>query len=124
MTTEFFYKAKDNLNVAQWCFENGYYDACANRAYYAALQAAVAALADKGIKRDRIDHKWVQAEFAGKLVKSRKIYPTKLKSYLPDMQMVRDDADYSDENVSRKLASGQLSKAREMLTMIGKELKL
>jgi len=124
MTTEFFYKAKDNLNVAQWSFDNGYYDACANRAYYAALQAAVAALADKGIKRDRIDHKWVQADFAAKLIKSRKIYPTKLKSYLMDMQRIRDYADYSGENISRKKAAEQLRKSEEILTMIGKELKL
>lgn len=86
------------------------------------MQAAVAALADNGIKRDRIDHKWVQAEFAGKLIKSRKIYPTKLKSYLTDMQMVRDNADYSDENISRKKAAEQLSMAGEMLSMIEKEL--
>jgi len=123
MTTDFFYKAKDNLKVAQWSFDNGYYDACANRAYYAALQAAVAALADKGIKRDRIDHKWVQAEFSGKLIRSRKVYPTKLKSYLMDMQRVRDDADYSGENISRKKAAEQLRKSEEMLTMIGKEFK-
>ena len=100
----------------------GFYDACANRAYYAALQATVAALEDKGIKRDRIDHKWVQAEFSSKLIHSRKIYPSKLKSYLPDMQAIRNDADYSDEGVRKKLAFEQLCMAKEMLTLIGKEL--
>ena len=123
MTTEFFSKAEDNLNVARLCFDNGFYDACANRAYYAALQAAVAALGACGITKDRIEHKWVQAEFSSKLIKSRKIYPAKLKSYLPDMQMVRDDADYSDDSISRKLASEQLFMAKEMLSIIGKELK-
>lgn len=122
MTTEFFRKAKDNLNVAQLCFDNGYYDACANRAYYAALQAAVAALEDKGIKKDRIEHGWVQAEFAGKLIRSRKIYPTKMKTYLLDMQVVRNDADYSDEGVSKKEANQQLRKSEEFLTLIEKEL--
>ncbi len=52
MTTEFFQKAKNNLNAAQLYFDNGFYDACANRAYYAALQAAVAALEDKGLKKE------------------------------------------------------------------------
>ena len=122
MATEFFHKAEDNLNVARLCFDNGYYDACANRAYYAALQAAVAALEDKGIKRERIDHKWVQAEFSGKLIHSRKIYPIKLKAYLPDMQSVRNDADYSDEGVSKKDADRQLRKSEEFLKLIGKEL--
>ncbi len=123
MTTEFFCKAEDNLNVARLCFDNGFYDACANRAYYAALQAAVAALADKGIKKDKIDHRSVQAEFSSKLIRSRKIYPQKMKSYLMDMQMVRNDADYSGESVSKKQASEQLRMAGEMLTMIGKELR-
>jgi uncharacterized protein (UPF0332 family) len=122
MTTEFFYKAKNNFNAAQLCLDNGFYDACANRAYYAALQAALAALADKGIKRDRVEHKWVHADFAGKLIRSRKIYPTKLKSYLPDMQIIRDWADYKSENISRKRASEQLLMAKEMLTLIEKEI--
>ena len=122
MTTEFFSKAEDNLNVAQLCFDNGFYDACANRAYYAALQAAVAALADKGITRDKIEHKWVHAEFAGKLIRSRKIYPSKLKSSLSDMQIIRDWADYKSENVSRKRASEQLLMAKEMLDLIEKEI--
>jgi len=57
MKSEFLIKAKDNLNAAQMCFENGFYDSCANRAYYAVFHAAIAALADRGIKRDKIDHK-------------------------------------------------------------------
>jgi len=122
MTTEFFYKAKNNLNAARLCFDNGCYDACANRAYYAALQAAVAALADKGIKRDRVEHKWVHADFAGKLIRSRKIYPAKLKSFLPDMIAVREQADYKAESVSKQEAAHQLRKSEEFLTIVEKEL--
>ncbi len=48
MKTEFLAKAEENLTAAQVCFENGLFNACANRAYYAALHAAVAALAHKG----------------------------------------------------------------------------
>jgi len=36
---EFLNKAEENLTAAQICFENGLYNACANRAYYAALSA-------------------------------------------------------------------------------------
>jgi len=36
---EFLNKTKENLTAAQVCFENGLFNACANRAYYAALQA-------------------------------------------------------------------------------------
>jgi len=38
------------------------------------------------------------------------------------MQMVRDNADYSGENISRKKAAEQLRMAGEMLSMIEKEL--
>jgi len=122
MTTDFFYKAKDNLKVAQWSFDNGYYDACANRAYYSALQSAIAALADNGIKRERMEYKWVQAEFAGKLIKSRKVYPAKLKSYLPEMLAIREKADYKTDKVNKKKAAEQLCMAKEMLNLIEKEI--
>jgi len=98
---EFLNKAKENLTAAQVCFDNGLFNACANRAYYAALQAAIAALAHRGIKRDKIDHGQVQADFSRELINRRKIYPSKFKSYLPDIQFVRNQADYSGENVSK-----------------------
>ncbi len=123
MKTGFFNKAKANLKVAQICFENGFYDACANRAYYAALQSAIAALADKGVKKPKADHKQIQADFSEKLVKRQKIYPARLKSYLMDMQGVRNQADYTDEGISRNLASQQISKASEMIASIEKELE-
>jgi uncharacterized protein (UPF0332 family) len=33
--TGFKEKARQNLTVAEWCDQQGYYDACCNRAYYA-----------------------------------------------------------------------------------------
>ena len=122
MKTEFLNKARENSRVAQICFDNGFYNACANRAYYAAFHVAIAVLADKGRKSDKNAHKWVQATSIGQLIKRRKIYPTKLRSYLMNMQAIRNQADYTDENVSKRLASQQLSKAKEMLQSIEKEL--
>ncbi len=68
------------------------------------MQAATAALAHKGIRRDKINHGQVQADFSGELIKRRKIYPAKFRSYLYDMQLVRNKADYSADNISRKRA--------------------
>jgi uncharacterized protein (UPF0332 family) len=121
---EFLSKAKENLTAAQICFDNGLFNACANRAYYSALQAAVAALVHRGICRDKIDHGQVQADFSGELIKRRKIYPAKLKSYLPDMQLVRNQADYTAKQISRKVARLWLSNLEEMLGLIGKEIEL
>jgi uncharacterized protein (UPF0332 family) len=119
---EFLNKAEENLTAAQICFDNGLYNACANRAYYAALHAAIAALAHRGIRRDKIDHGQVQADFSNELINRRKIYPAKLKSYLPDIQFVRNKADYTDGNVGRKVVSQLLSKVREMSGLIEKEV--
>ncbi|MCP4345618.1 MAG: HEPN domain-containing protein [Desulfobacterales bacterium] len=122
MKQEFFSKAKENLKIAQMSFDNECYNACANRAYFAAFQAAVAALADKGIRNEKNDHAWVQSEFNFRLIKRQKIYPAKLKSYLLDMQHVRNIADYSLKNISKKLAREQLSQAAKMIYAIEKEL--
>jgi len=45
-----------------------------------------------------------------------------LKSYLPDIQFVRNKADYTDGNVGRKVVSQLLSKVREMSGLIEKEV--
>ncbi|MEE4357279.1 MAG: HEPN domain-containing protein [Desulfococcaceae bacterium] len=122
MKTEFLAKAKENLAAATICFDGSLYNACANRSYYSALQAAVAALDHKGIRRDKIDHGQVQADFSGGLIKRRKVYPSRLKSYLSDMQFIRDKADYTDKNVSSKIAERMLGKLKEMVGIVEKEI--
>ena len=122
MKTEFLAKAEENLTAAQVCFENGLYNACANRTYYAALHAAVAAPAHRGIKRDKINHGQVQADFSGELIKRRKVYPSRFRSCLPDLQFVRNQADYSSEDVSRKRAYKRLSLSEELTGFVEKEI--
>ena len=122
MKYEFMEKAEENLAAAKICFQNGLYNACANRAYYAAFQAAKSTLANRGIKKEKRAHKRVQAEFSGMLIRKRKVYPGRLKSYLMQMQIVRDRADYSEQNVNKKTAWRQFGKAEEMVTLIKREL--
>ncbi|MDM8525703.1 HEPN domain-containing protein [Desulfococcaceae bacterium HSG8] len=123
MVTEFLTKAEENLEAARLCADSGLYNASANRAYYAALQAAVAALADKGIKkRNKIDHGAVQADFNSLLIRKQKVYPARLKSRLLSMQSLRDQADYEPGNVSMKQASRQIAKSEEMVAIIKKEI--
>jgi len=119
---EFFEKAEENLHAAKLLFDSGYYNACANRAYYAGLHAALAALESKGFKRDRIDHGLVQADFAQKLVRRQKFYPGKFRSYLSDMQSVRDQADYSVRKISKKLACIQIAQSEQLVEIIRKDL--
>src|SRR5262245_30435176 len=86
-------KAQANLAVAQYCFANGFYEASANRAYCAAFQAAVAALAAQGVRSSKNEHKWVQASFAAELIHRRKIFSSRFKSFLSDMLRLRNLAD-------------------------------
>ncbi len=124
MKAEFLKKALDNLSVARYCFEHGYYDAVANRAYCAAFQAAVAALAHIGVITEKREHKWVQASFSRELIRRRKVYPGAVASFLSDMLNVRNLADYSENSISVKIASRQLARAEELIKLIHAEVKL
>ena len=124
MITIFLEKSLENLAVAEWTFENGHYNACANRAYYAMFQAAIAALASVGItpKTEIINHGWVQGTFARELTSRRKMFPG-MASYLNDVRLVRNIADYGQEKVNRRRASQVLRVARTMVEAIRKELE-
>jgi len=100
---------------------NRYYNACANRAYFAAFQAAIAALSFYSIESEKNEHSWVQSEFSLRLIKRQKIYPDRIKSYLPDMQESRNKADYSEKDVGKKVAYRQLLRASEIIHLIEKE---
>lgn len=115
-------KARENLAAAKICFDNGHFNACANRAYYSALHAAITALSREGIRRSKIDHARVQADFSGELIKRRKIYPIRFRSYLSDMQYIRDKADYTLSSVSSKMAKRILSKLEEWIELIETEV--
>lgn len=104
MKQEFLDKAKENLNIAQLSFDRGCYNACANRAYFGAFQAAVVALSAHGIQSGKNEHAWVQSEFNLQLIKRKKVYPSKLRTYLLDMQDIRNKADYSEKNISKRIA--------------------
>lgn len=124
MITIFLEKSLENIAVAEWAFENGHYNACVNRAYYAMLQAAIAALANVGItpKTEVINHGWVQGTFARELISRRKIFPG-MGNYLNDVRIMREIADYKQEMGSRRKASQVLRTARTMVEAIRKELK-
>jgi uncharacterized protein (UPF0332 family) len=122
MTKEFLHKAEENLAVAEYSLANKHYNASTNRAYYAAFQAAIAALADAGIKHPKNPHSWVQAQFSGVLVARRKLYPAKLVSFLLPMQMQRDKADYETTQISKNIADVQVRQAIEFVSFISERL--
>lgn len=118
MIEEFLAKAQENLEDAEAALQSGRYNASANRAYYAAFQAAIAALASEHIRNDKNPHSWVQSQFSERLIKARKYYPSRLASYLPDMQRIRDNADYKTTMLNKKTAKDQYQKSKELLSFI------
>lgn len=86
------------------------------------LHEAVAALAAIGIRTEPVSHKAAQANFSAELIQRRKVYPSRMKSYLTELQDARNDADYRSRSVSKNLASKQLLKAKEFVNQIVKEV--
>jgi uncharacterized protein (UPF0332 family) len=102
-------KARDNIAVAEAALAARHYDAVANRAYYAAFQAAVAALWVEGIRPPRdqhgtLSHTAVQGEWAGRLVYRRKRYAPQLRTALTVLYEWRVKGDYRVQHVDTREA--------------------
>ena len=98
-------EARESLAGAESELANGRYNNATNRAYYAAFQAAVGALIAAGIVRRNLGHDNVQAQFAGQLINRRKQYSGDLRSVLPELAIIRLQADYEPRMVSSSTAS-------------------
>jgi uncharacterized protein (UPF0332 family) len=117
-------KANENLAAAQLCFDHGHINACANRLYYGMFQAGIAAMVKHGLLKPdaEVGHDWLQANFAGQLIRHRKVFPAKFRSFLYEVYRVRVEADYKLSFVSKKVAAGELKKAKEFINAITLEV--
>ncbi len=110
-------RAEENLQAASLLFQAGLYNASANRAYYSAFHAAAAFILANGLIVE-IDHRKVQALFNTEFINRRKILPAQYKALLPEMQKVRNNADYEAEGVSKTKANEQIRSATNFLAII------
>ena len=97
-------KARACLAGARSELANGRYNNAANRAYYAAHNAAIVALIRAGVARPCWTHDEVQALFAGQLVTRRKLYSGKTRRALGDLMIAHLTADYGKSVISRAAA--------------------
>ena len=115
-------KALESLASAQADFVAARYNSCANRAYYACFQAAVAALLGANIRpanpRGAWSHEFVQSQFNGLLINRRKLYPVSLRRALRDTIEVREKADYTISVVSARVANRVLGHAQAFVQAI------
>jgi len=119
-------KAIQSLAGAESEYANRRYNNCANRCYYAMFQAAIAALIAAGIRpagdRERWEHEFVQARFAGVLVKRRKLYGSGLANAFDTVQSARLTADYEIAPIREKAAERALDKARRLVSDVKEQL--
>ncbi len=110
-------KARESLASARSDAGARRYNSAANRGYYAAFQAAVAALIDADIRpaNDDWGHRFVMSQFSGKLIRRRKLLPAMLRSTLQELFDRRLTADYSAENVSAGDARGAVKRASRLV---------
>lgn len=109
-------KATASLEAAEREFAADGLDACANRAYYACFQAAVAALIREGIWPDASSGQWghafVETRFVGQLIHRRHRFPSELRAVLSDNRALRQKGDYEPDAVTGAEASRSLRRGR------------
>ncbi len=122
MIPELLAKSQENLKSAELSFEGECYNASANRAYYAAIHAAAAAIFHAGLNVE-IDHRKIKSVFSATLVNARKSYPSRMKDDLNQFQQLRNTADYKIIHVGKKKAAEQLSHAKKFVSIIAERIQ-
>jgi uncharacterized protein (UPF0332 family) len=121
LAAEFLAKAEESLAGAESEQAAGRHNNCANRCYYAAFQATVAALIRAGVTprgpRTEWGHDFVQAEFA-RLISRRKLYPTERRGTLMTLMALREQADYDPDPVSAREVSQAMRSARSFVALV------
>ena len=119
----YLHKADQSLAGAESEFVNNRFNNCANRCYYGAFQAAIAALMREGLApsggpEGEWSHKFVQASYAGELIRRRKRYPAFMRDALSDLLVLRVTADYRHDNVTRRQAVRAIQTARTLVEAV------
>ena len=118
--TIFLRKALESLAGADSERVNRRYNNCANRCYYAAFQAAIAALlrADIRPSTGQWSHTFVHGQFAGQLIRRRKLYAAALRDTLPRLQKLRHEADYATYQVTQTEAARAFRRSQTFVVAI------
>lgn len=120
-------KAAESLGGAESELAARRFSDCANRCYYSCLQAALAALADAGVrgadKDGQVSHAAVQARFSGLLIGRRKLYSSAIAGALTQLLTLRGLADYSERPISEIQARRATNHARTFVAEVHLRLK-
>ena len=116
-------KAKVLIKTARFLFENGYYNDCVSRAYYAVYHAIIAILAVKRkIVRDRWDHTVLHRAFLDNLCKGGFPFSKTDSNTVSTLLAERINVDYSLSTLRKKDTEILLTMAEKLVNKIIKEL--
>ena len=119
-------KAEENLRGEEREFAQGRYNNAANRRYYACFQAAVGALHHAGMAprggRSDWGHAYVQAEFVGRVIHRRRLYPSPLRQVLARNLTLRHTADDALDLVTQTQAAWVLQRTQDFLAAIREQV--
>ena len=115
-------KAEESLAGAESEVTSGRYNNCANPAYYACFQAAIAALIRAGIRPSKGNAEWthafVQSQFNGQLVNRRKRYPASVRPVLGEALVTRERGDDKPVLVNQARAMQSLRGAKILVAAV------
>jgi uncharacterized protein (UPF0332 family) len=115
-------KALEALAGARSELRAARFNNAANRAYYAAYNAAIVALVRAGLnsRGNFWGHDEVQARMSGDLINRRKLFPADLAQVLYDLREIREQGDYGIRIVSRRRADAAVrTTERFVLRLLG-----
>ena len=119
----FLAKAEESLASAEDDHAKDRFNSCARNTYYAAFQAAVAALLLERIQpRGRWEHEFVHSQFAGILVYRRKLFGTAFRTLLIDAFERRADADYTEKLLKRQDVRPLLTQVTQLVPQVKERL--
>ncbi|HEY7062465.1 MAG TPA: HEPN domain-containing protein [Chloroflexota bacterium] len=118
-------KAEQCLAGAEIAVAHGHYNNAANRAYYAAFQAAIAALRAAGVEPPTPrywSHDFVLREYCARLARPHGEYPPGSAPLFKALQDERLKADYEVEMLSRESGERALAVATEFVDAVRQRL--
>jgi uncharacterized protein (UPF0332 family) len=125
-STDYWAKAKENLEMALLAYQRKKHNVCASRAYYSVFLSSIAALIKLTNLRARDnewDHGQVQAELNRRLIMKRKVLAAEFGRTPMDLIELRHLADYKPQSVSKSEAKRAYDRAKGFLMSIEGALK-
>ncbi len=124
--SDYWAKAKENLEMALFAYQRRKHNVCASRAYYAVFLASIAALiklTDLRARDNEWDHGQVQAELNRRLIMRRKVLLAEFGRTPMDLMELRHLADYKPQSVSAIEAKRACDRAKRFRSSIERALK-